>query len=76
MLLSDSREPLKNDKMSSSKKSRKKDEPINLYFIEAHKFGKKIFDTINQHLQDKRFKLKEGTIVDATIIEAPTSTKN
>ncbi len=46
------------------------------HFIEAHKFGKKIFDTINKHLQDKGFKLKEGTIVDATIIEAPTSTKN
>ena len=46
------------------------------HFIETHKFGKKIFDTINKHLQDKGFKLKEGTIVDATIIEAPTSTKN
>jgi transposase, IS5 family len=46
------------------------------HFIEAHKFGKKIFETINKHLQDKGFKLKEGTIVDATIIEAPTSTKN
>lgn len=23
------------------------------HYVEAHKFGKKIFDTINQHLADK-----------------------
>lgn len=46
------------------------------HFIEAHKLGKKMFDVINQHLADKGLKLKEGTIVDATIIDAPTSTKN
>ena len=46
------------------------------HHLEAHKFGKKIFDTINQHLADKGLRLREGTIVDATIIAAPTSTKN
>lgn len=46
------------------------------HYIEAHKFGRKIFDTINQHLADKGLRLREGTIVDATIIAAPTSTKN
>ena len=46
------------------------------HYVEQHKFGKKIFDTFNQHLADKGLKLREGTIVDATIIKAPTSTKN
>lgn len=46
------------------------------HYVEAHKFGKKIFDTINQHLADKGLRLREGTIVDATLIAAPTSTKN
>lgn len=46
------------------------------HFLEANKFGKKIFETINNHLKDKGLQLKEGTIVDATIIAAPTSTKN
>lgn len=46
------------------------------HFIEANKFGKTIFGTINKHLKDKGLQLKEGTIVDATIIAAPISTKN
>ena len=46
------------------------------HYVEDHKFGKKLFETINQHLADKGLKLREGTIVDATIIAAPTSTKN
>jgi IS5 family transposase len=46
------------------------------HYMEAHKFGKKVFDTINQHLADKGLRLREGTIVDASIIAAPTSTKN
>lgn len=36
----------------------------------------KIFETINSHLGDGGLRLKEGTIVDATIIAAQTSTKN
>lgn len=35
-----------------------------------------IFQTINQHLAEQGFFLKEGTIVDASIIEALSSTKN
>jgi transposase, IS5 family len=45
-------------------------------YIEAYKFGKKIFETINQRLADKGLRLREGTIVDATVIAAPASTKN
>lgn len=46
------------------------------HYIESHQFGQKILEIINQHLADKGLKLREGTIVDATIIAAPTSTKN
>ncbi len=46
------------------------------HYLEGHKFGKRIFETINQHLADKGLRLREGTIVDATIIAAPTSLKN
>lgn len=35
-----------------------------------------ILDVINRYLQDKGLSLREGTIVDATIIHAPSSTKN
>ena len=37
---------------------------------------KKVFDTINEHLADKGLLMREGTIVDATLIAAPPSTKN
>jgi len=46
------------------------------HFLETHGLGKVVFDTINQHLADHGLILKEGTIVDASILEAPSSTKN
>lgn len=46
------------------------------HFLEQHKLGKKIFDTINQHLSEQGLILREGSIVDATILSAPSSTKN
>ena len=33
-------------------------------------------EEINAHLESQGLKLREGTIVDATIIEVPSSTKN
>lgn len=45
-------------------------------FLENHAFGRKLFETIKDHLAEQGLMLKQGTIVDATIIEAPTSTKN
>ena len=36
----------------------------------------KIFETIKGHLQAKGLMLRQGTIVDATIVSAPSSTKN
>ena len=44
--------------------------------LEQHGLGKKLFKQINKHLQANGLLLKEGSIVDATIIAAPSSTKN
>lgn len=44
--------------------------------LETHSLTKSIFDTINAHLAEKGLLLKEGTVVDATIIAAPPSVKN
>jgi IS5 family transposase len=44
--------------------------------LEAHALGKQVLATVNAHLASQGFKISTGTIVDATIIAAPTSTKN
>ena len=44
--------------------------------IEAHELAPKLLQTVNAHLCRKGLLLKQGTIVDATIIAAPSSTKN
>ena len=44
--------------------------------LEAHQLTERIFTAINAHLILKGLMLKEGTVVDATIIAAPASTKN
>lgn len=44
--------------------------------LETHQLTQKIFTAINQHLSARGLLLKEGTIVDATLIAAPPSTKN
>ena len=46
------------------------------HLLEKHSLGEKLFATINKSLVREGVTLKEGTIVDATIISAPTSTKN
>jgi IS5 family transposase len=46
------------------------------HFLEEHKFGKRLFETIQRHLAGQGLRLQEGSIVDASIIAAPTSTKN
>jgi len=45
-------------------------------FLEQHKLPQKFFERINKLLEDKGLLMKSGTIVDATIINAPSSTKN
>ena len=44
--------------------------------LETHALTRTVFDTINGHLAQKGLLLREGTIVDATLIAAPPSTKN
>ena len=46
------------------------------YLLEKHNLGRAIFEEINTWLTDAGILLREGTLVDATIIEAPTFTKN
>ena len=44
--------------------------------LEAHHLTESIFNTINAHLAERGLFLREGTMVDATLIAAPPSTKN
>jgi IS5 family transposase len=46
------------------------------HLLEQHQLTGKIFEAIGELLTEKRLLLKAGTIVDATIIAAPSSTKN
>ena len=46
------------------------------HILENNGLTAAIFETINALLAEKRLTLKSGTIVDATIISAPSSTKN
>lgn len=46
------------------------------HLLEKHKIGEKIFDDINQRLEAAGMIMHGGTIVDATLISAPSSTKN
>jgi IS5 family transposase len=46
------------------------------HLLERKKLARKIFKEVNQWLTDAGVLLKEGMLMDATIIEAPTSTKN
>jgi transposase, IS5 family len=46
------------------------------HLLEIHKLGRKLFKEVNKWLSDSGIHFKEGTIVDATIIEAASSTKN
>ena len=55
------------------------DETTILHFrhlLEKHKLTESIFAEVRALLEEKRLLLKSGTIVDATIISAPSSTKN
>ncbi|MDZ7811554.1 MAG: IS5 family transposase [Arhodomonas sp.] len=44
--------------------------------LERHQLTQRIFEAINAHLAEQGLMLREGTVVDATIIAAPPSTKN
>lgn len=44
--------------------------------LERHKLGKTLLKAVNEYLRTNGIKISNGTIVDATIINAPSSTKN
>ena len=46
------------------------------HLLERHGLGKGLFEEINAHLNSQGLRLREGTIVDASVIEAPSSTEN
>jgi len=46
------------------------------HLLEENDLTQAIFEEIGKHLQAKKLLMKEGTIVDATIINAPSSTRN
>ncbi len=46
------------------------------HLLEAHELSTRIFEDVLEHLEAKGFRISTGTIVDATIIQAPSSTKN
>jgi transposase, IS5 family len=46
------------------------------HLLEEHQIGAAMLATVNEHLQEKGVRIATGTIVDATIIHAPSSTKN
>lgn len=46
------------------------------HLLEAHNLGEQLFQLIGQYLEENGLKVSTGTIVDASIISAPGSTKN
>jgi IS5 family transposase len=46
------------------------------HMLEEHQLGQQILAAVNAKLIDRGLMLKTGTVVDATLISAPSSTKN
>jgi len=46
------------------------------HMLERHDLGRRLFEAVHEHLDRRGIKVATGTIVDATIISAPSSTKN
>jgi transposase, IS5 family len=46
------------------------------HLLERHELTKAILEQINRHLSERQLLMRQGTIIDATIIGAPSSTKN
>jgi IS5 family transposase len=46
------------------------------HLLEQNELGEQIFEAVKAHLKANGMAMKQGTIVDATIIAAPSSTKN
>jgi len=46
------------------------------HLLEQHDLGRALFEQVHVHLEARGMLISKGTIVDATIIHAPSSTKN
>ncbi len=46
------------------------------HLLEAHGLGERLFELVGEYLEENGFRVSRGTIVDATVIEAPRSRKN
>ena len=46
------------------------------HLLEKHNLGEQIFQVVKAHLKANGMAMKQGTIIDATLIAAPSSTKN
>src|ERR1039457_2320503 len=46
------------------------------HLLEKHELGGAMLHAVNQYLENRGIRITTGTIVDATIIHAPSSTKN
>ena len=46
------------------------------HLLEQHDLGGAMLETVNEYLESRGIRISRGTIVDATIIHAPSSTKN
>ena len=46
------------------------------HLLETHRLGATLFEAVHRHLAVRGVRVATGTIVDATIISAPSSTKN
>jgi transposase, IS5 family len=46
------------------------------HLLEAHQLGEKLFEAQNQIFEEQGWIMRGGSIIDATIIAAPSSTKN
>lgn len=46
------------------------------YLLEENKLGEQIFETVKSYLNERGLAMKQSTIIDATLIASPKSTKN
>jgi IS5 family transposase len=46
------------------------------YLLKKNELGKEIFDVVKAHLMQRGMAMKQGTIIDAKLISAPSSIKN
>lgn len=46
------------------------------HLLEKHKLTERLFEIVNKYLRSRGLQVSKGTMVDATLIAAPSSTKN